>query len=74
MSEPKKPRPETPRPEPPPAGGVLPGTPTAPVPDPLEGAHKVDGVWVGKDGAPLSAADAELARQRLTTKGEPRKQ
>lgn len=48
---------------------------SAAAPDPLEGAHKdSSGVWVNKDGVPLSESDAELARQRLTVKGEPRKQ
>lgn len=46
-----------------------------PPPDPLEGAHKDSkGVWVNKDGQPLGIADATLAEQRLTAKGEPRKQ
>jgi hypothetical protein len=53
--------------------GVL-RQPQPQIPDPLEGARMVDGVWVDKDGKPLSPANAELARQRLTRKGEPRKQ
>jgi hypothetical protein len=60
--------------QPPDQPGVLRQPQPAPSSDPLEGAHKDSkGVWVNKDGVPLSEADAELARQRLTAKGEPRK-